>query len=123
MNLPAVKDSSWWLEWQLTNWARYMRGDELPQGAPSRACGGLQNYSNMFGDFDVACEHMDCQLAEATNAAIEGLPSQAEQVALYVEYGVASTVFRFTREPFDQVVLRAKHNVRKSLERRGIWLG
>lgn len=118
-----IKDSAWWLEHHFENWARWMRGDELPDSLPKRAAGRLENFTTMYGDSEEAYDRMDKTLAEATNAAIEGLPSPAEQNALYAHYGVSGMVFKFNREPFEVVLLTAKRNVAGSLRRRGVWMG
>ena len=38
------------LENLLLNWRRWMRADDLPDGAPVRACGGITNWNNMYPD-------------------------------------------------------------------------
>lgn len=115
---PVHKDASYWLEVMLQNWARWMRSDEKPDGIPKEACGGVIGFTHM-GDSDAAYDKMDVTLAEATNAAIEGL-EVAEQIAIYASYGVAA-VWRYNRET--DVLDRAKAKVLDSLRRRGIWLG
>ncbi len=117
---PAIpKDAIYWLEWQLQNWAKWMRGDESPEGLPAEACGGMLTGYTHMGDSDAAYDKMDVTLAEATNAAIEGLEA-VQQVAVYAAYGVAK-VWRFGRQT--DVLLHAKANIMDSLRRRGIWLG
>lgn len=113
------KDANYWLQWNLENWARWMRSDEKPEGLPDRGCGGIVGYVSGGYDHGESYDTMDVGLAEATNAAIEGLVP-AEQCAIYVAYRVMS-VYRM--RDYESALERAKAGVLKSLQMRGVWLG
>lgn len=116
--VPEVKD---WLTWQFENWARWMRGDALPEGLPVKASGGMHPYLIEAGDSEVSYEKLDLWSAEATNAAIEGLESLAERAAIQHRY--LHAVYRFPRGNYPMVLLDARAKVRESLVKRGVWLG
>lgn len=113
-----LRDESYWLEWQLENWARWMRSDEKPAGLPEKASGRCIGFL-ILGDSEAACEQMDIGLAEATNAAIEGLEA-LQQAAIYATYGVASV---WTWKRCNRILAIAKAIVAASLKRRGVWMG
>lgn len=116
----TIRDTEWWLESHLSNWVRWMRGSEAPEGLPDRACGGVRGFT-ILGDSEQAYDKMDATLAEATNAAIEGLVP-AERAAIYREYGVCA-VYRFPRDNYQDILAAGRQHVLESLRRRGVWCG
>lgn len=69
----------------LANWCRWMHhAHDHRLGYPSKASGGIEVYtSNM--DFDIACEHMDNELAAATDAVVDGLQPPEYRTAIYAQ--------------------------------------
>ena len=69
----------------LANWVRFMHhSHDHGLGYPSKASGGIEVYtSNM--DFDLACEHMDNELAAATDAVVDGLKPQVYRTSIYAQ--------------------------------------
>ena len=68
----------------LANWVRWMHYSQHRLGYPSKASGGIQTYtSNM--DFDIACEHMDNELAAATDAVVDGLKPPVYRTSIYAQ--------------------------------------
>jgi len=102
------------------NWSRWLRSDALPDGAPTRACGGLTCYTTLYGDIEATHDQLDVWMAEATNAAVDSLVAP-QQKAIYVEYGLASDNNR--PEPYETLLEQATIAVGRSLARRGVWLG
>ena len=120
--MPAeavVKDRAYWVDFLLSGWALWMRESEAPEGLPREASGGLHGFTHQ-GDSEHAYAKLDAVLAEAVNAAIEGLPSPAEQCAIYRAYGVAAV---YKMRDYASALAMAKLHVAESLERRGVWLG
>lgn len=108
------------VEIQLKNWSRWMHASELPDGCPTKACGGVRGYTNMDLDNVAAYESLDMGLAEACNAAIDDL-HKIESCAIHHQY--LHAVYRFNRELFPDVLARAKQNLKPLLAKRNVWLG
>ena len=104
----------------LRNWVTFMHGESKPDGYPSRACGGVTNYTSMDLENVAAYENLDRGLAEKTDAVIAGL-SPVEQCAIHHTY--LHAVYRFQRETLDVVLTRAKQRIEIGLRRRDVWLG
>jgi hypothetical protein len=103
-------------------WVTFMHGPGKvkPQGYPSRACGGVTNYTSMDLENVAAYENLDRTLAEKTDAVINGLPP-IEQCAIYHKY--LHAVYRFPRGNLDDVLERAKNAIQAGLQRRDVWIG
>lgn len=113
-----IKDRDYWLEWQLQNWASWMRSDQRPEGLPEKACGGVTGYT-ILGDSETAYEALDAHLAEVTNAAIGDLPS-LQQKAVYRAYGVMAQLEQVL---YAQNLILAKLAILAGLQLRGVWMG
>jgi hypothetical protein len=118
MNEIVAKNASYWVDWNLENWARFQREGGLPKGAPDHASGGAKGFLNM--DFDGMCERMDGDLASITGVVVAQL-QPIERCALHHVY--LEAVYQFRREGLDTVLQRAKRNVEVGLRKRGVWLG
>ena len=67
------------VDWHLWNWAQWqLRSREEGLGYPSRASGGMQNYTNCW-DTDAAFDNACRRLADATDAVIDELPVRYRQ--------------------------------------------
>lgn len=105
----------------LTCWVPYMHGGgDKPQGCPTHACGGIQNYTSLDLDNIEAYENLDHTLAEKCDAVI-GSMSQVEQCAIHHTY--LHAVYRFNREPLEDVLERAMLKLEIGLRARNVWLG
>lgn len=104
------------LDFHLENWARWMQAHDGPEGLPSKASGGLKAFTTMENDSTYA--RLDTWLAEHTDAAVKAL-TPAERAALYHAYDLTS-VWRFPRDNFDDLLASARSQVRATLLRRGV---
>ena len=112
------------LEQHLRTWADWMKGPVSPDGLPSEACGGFENYQTIDRDSDAAYERLDFWIAETTNTVINDIGARhpAQKAALYRAYGVLAA-FRFPRDNYEQTLAEARQNVLIGLRKRGVWLG
>lgn len=108
------------VEWHLRNWQTWMHRPALRLGMPRKAAVG-ENYTSVDLDNEIAYESLDDDLAERTNAVIDGLVP-AQRMAIYKAYGMIS-VWRFPRDNFEAVLKLAKASVAVGLVRKGVWLG
>ncbi|HSQ02645.1 MAG TPA: hypothetical protein VLN59_01340 [Burkholderiales bacterium] len=111
LHIPA-KNPRYSLEWHLQNWAKWMLWDARPDGLPSAASGGRENYTRFSIEM--------WTVWEATNAAVEDL-APIEQCAIYHQY--LQAMYRFPRGNFDIVLVRAKEHLTVGLPTKGVWLG
>jgi hypothetical protein len=105
-----------WLEHYLVLWASWMHSDELPDGCPEEASGGLQPFLDM--DFDEMCARMDAEHAEIVNMVIFRL-TPAERCAIHRQY--LHAVYHVRN--FEVVLLLAKAKVMHHLRNCGLWFG
>jgi hypothetical protein len=105
-----------WLEFYLSLWVEWMRGDELPEGCPGEASGGFLPFLQL--DFDSLCERMDSEHAELVNVAIWRL-TPAERCALHRCYLCAVYHVR----DYEAVLARAKVRLMKELKSMNLWFG
>jgi hypothetical protein len=112
------------LEQHLRTWADWMRGPDRPDGLPTEASGGVENYSTIDRDSDSSYEKLDFWIAETTNTVIEDIGNRnpAQKAALYRAYDIVSH-FRFPRGNYLELLDAAKLAVSVGLRRRGVWLG
>lgn len=120
MNDQAHAHQSYDLEWHLRNWARWMQAQELPDGCPTEASGGiLQNFSSS-PDWDTVYEKNDAWCALNTDAAVRAL-APSERAA--IDHRYLESVWRFPRNNFEELLEAARMRVRATLIRRGVWVG
>lgn len=121
--IPVKRDSRYWTEWNLENWARHMEGVELPEGMPEQASGGVQGYTSLDLDNEDDYERMCGWLADTTSQVVAGLPG-AERSAILHRY-IAGAPYEFHRfkEPYGLALASAMELVQQGLRRRGVWLG
>lgn len=105
-----------WLEFYLSLWASWMQSDELPEGCPGEASGGMLPFLQL--DFDSLCERMDGEHAELVNVAIWRL-TPAERCALHRAYLCA--VYRI--RDYEAVLAQAKVKLMKELRSMNLWFG
>lgn len=116
---PAVKDAAYWLEHYLALWASWMHSDdELPEGCPEDASGGLGPYLSL--EFDDLCDRMDTEHAQQVHVAIWRL-SDTHRNALYVERGIVA----YFEDPvwYDRTLAAAKAQLMRELVKMGLWFG
>lgn len=120
---PAKRDAAWWTEWNLENWARHETAIDLPEGAPSEACGGIEGYTSLDLDNELAYDRMTVELAQQTGLVIAALP-EAEKNAIRHRY-LPNVQFDFWRHTsaFGVALASAKELVQQGLRRRAIYLG
>lgn len=119
--VAPVQDAAYWIETYLLNWARWMRLGGKPIGVPKKASGPITGFtSHWSSDTDAAYDHTDGVTAASTDAVINDL-SLVEQCA--INHAYLDAVYRFNREPFEEVIARAKDHVRAGLIRKGVWAG
>lgn len=104
------------LEWHFDNWRRWMRKDDVTDGAPGKACGCVGGgYSQTFDDMVDAA---DVRCAGIMDALVNSL-TPAERAAIYHEYLYA--VFRLTRGNFAQTLETARLRLAVWLVARGVY--
>lgn len=104
------------LEFHFDNWRRWMRKDDVTDGAPGKACGCVGGgYSQTFDDMVDAA---DVRCARIMDSIINSL-SAPERSAVYREYLYA--VFRFERLDFQETLVRAKVRSAELLVIRGVY--
>lgn len=114
--VPAQDGCS--LDAHLQNWAFHMRAKELPEGLPESACGGIIGYKTVDWDSDGVYSRLDAELSDHCDAAVQNL-EPAQRCAVYHEYGLTA-VFQFPRLNRDMLLVRARHEIRATLLRRGV---
>lgn len=114
----ATRTEAQHLEGYLYDWARWMRSkDDLPQGCPTEASGGLQSYTGF--DIDEMIDHMDADNAETTHLAIWRLP-ELERNAIYFEREIIRDVAIWR---YEVVLANAKARLLVELKKLGLWFG
>lgn len=104
-----------------TVWVPYMHGSGgKPRGCPTRASGGIQNYTSMDLDNVEAYERLDYTIGQKIDAAIADL-TPVEQCAMHHTY--LHAVYRFQRETLPVVMDRALLRLEMGLRARNVWLG
>ena len=114
LNAETVPGEHPRLDWLLDNWARYMRGYETKFKLAARTSTFFASGSS---DFDGMVSAADINDAVRTNAAIEDL-TPVEQCAIQRKY--LGVVWRFNREDYDVVYIRARCLLSDGLRRRGV---
>lgn len=93
----------WRLEWHFDNWRRWMRKDDVTDGAPGKACGCVGGgYSQSF---DEMVDAADVRCARIMDALVNSLTT-VERAAIYHEYLYA--VFRMRDLRGTLVIARLK---------------
>lgn len=105
------------LEFHFDNWRRWMRKDDVTDGAPGKAAGCVGGgYSQTFDDM---ADASDIRCARIVDALVSSL-SPVERAAVYHEYLYA--VFRSGRNSnLEQSLLRARTKVAEWLVIRGVY--
>lgn len=116
----TVRDAAWFLEHYLSLWAHWMhsKADDLPDGCPTEASGGAENYTSLT-DFDGMCERMDAEHAQLVHIGIWRLP-ETQRNAIYVERGIISL---FEPRDYEGTLREAKERLRRELVTLGLWFG
>ena len=109
-----MTDISAAVDWALDEWARYMRHDASKLGFRSAVpVIGISHSS----DFDALADAADRESVKATDAVIRGL-AHIEQLA--IQHVHIAAVFRFKREPVEDIYGRARIGVEAGLRRKGM---
>lgn len=116
------KDTLYWVEWNLENWARHMKGIDLPDGMPVRASGGIEVYTSLDLDSVSAVEKMEAGLAETTGVVVASLPS-AERSAIQHRYMDSQYEFWRFSLTYGDALASGMDLVEKGLTAKGVWLG
>lgn len=104
------------LEWHFDNWRRWMRKDDVTDGAPGKAAGCVGGgYSQSFDDMVDAA---DVRCARILDALVNSL-SPIERSAVYHEYLYA--VWRAREDVLEQSLFRARVRVAEWLVCRGVY--
>lgn len=104
------------LEWHFDNWRRWMRKDDVTDGAPSKACGCVGGgYSQTFDDMVDAA---DVRCARIMDALVNSL-TPVERAAIYHEYLYA--VFRSARFDLKRTLEQARLRLAAWLVQRGVY--
>lgn len=100
----------------MRDWAQWQRGYSLKLGYPSYSAGmgagGTQTFESM-------CDACDNRAMEAVDAVVQDDLTPIERAAILRRYGVA-VVFRFPRENYEEVLMRAHERLMVLLTRKGI---
>lgn len=115
-DIQALKRSVDALVALMEDWARWNRGYTLKLGYPSHSAGmgsgGTQTFESM-------CDACDNRSMEAVDAVVQDDLSHIERAAILRRYGVAA-VFRFPRENYEEVLMRAHERLMVLLPRKGV---
>lgn len=105
------------LKWHLDNWADYMRHGGIGRlGYPSSAHGCVGGgYGTTFEEM---VDGADYRAAQAVDAIILGL-TPVESCAIHNAHGIS--VWRFHREPYEVILMRAYEKIEAELKQRGFW--
>lgn len=106
----------WRLEWHFDNWRRWMRKDDVTEGAPRVAAGCVGGgYSQTF---DEMVDAADVRCAKILDSLVNSL-SHVERAAIYHKYLYA--VFRLERCSMEQSLSRGRLKVAEWLVARGVY--
>jgi len=114
-----TKDSAYYVDWNLTNWAKWLSYGGLPEGLPDKASGGLENYTSLDRDSDGEYEKLDERLAEITDVVVSELDEPYKAVIKHA-YGIVRHVAVWR---YDAVLAQGKLMVQIGLSKRNVWLG
>lgn len=104
------------LEFHFDNWRRWMRKDDVTDGAPHKAAGCVGGgYSQTF---DEMVDAADIRCARIVDALVSSL-SPVERAAVNHEYLYA--VFHFREANFELTLYRARLKVAEWLVARGVY--
>ena len=104
------------LEFHFENWKRWMKKDDVTDGAPGKACGCVGGgYSQSFDDM---VDSADVRCAQIMDSIVNSL-SAPQRSAVYREYLYA--VFRYERLDFQETLTNAKIRSAELLIIRGIY--
>lgn len=104
------------LEFHFDNWRRWMRKDDVTEGAPRSAAGCVGGgYSQSFDDM---ADASDIRCARIVDALVSSL-TPLERAAIYHEYLYA--VFRHGRDQLDEALNRARSRIAAWLVIRGVY--
>lgn len=105
------------IDWHLWNWERWMTFNSVPGRLPRCASGGVSGYTSLDWDSSADYFELDIRLGAAVQAVIDGL-SQRQQIAVKVQHGIMSAVYRL-RDHSDAYE-QARAEIGCGLHRRGI---
>lgn len=104
------------LEFHFDNWRRWMRKDDVTEGAPRVAAGCVGGgYSQSFDDM---ADASDIRCARIVDALVGGL-KPTERAAINHRYLYA--VFNFPRDNFEQLLCSARTRIAALLVIRGVY--
>ena len=104
------------LDWHCLNWRRWMKHDNVTDGAPGKASGCVGGgYSQSFDDMVDAA---DVRCAMVMDALVNSL-NPIERAAVYHQYLYA--VYRFPRENLERALYSARLKIAGWLVIRGVY--
>ena len=103
------------IEWHLWNWTNWMQQPSRQGTFSNRASGGLRGYTNF--DIESEYEEADRVAAAAVQAILDGM-TQRLRIAVYVQHGVMSAVYRV--RDADAAYVEACSLLGAQLARRGL---
>ena len=101
----------------MEDWAHWCKGYMVNNGWPSRSVGVESGYGSSC-TFDDLCESVDREVNRKIDAAVDDLDA-GKKAAVYRCYGLSS-VFRFPRGNYDELVISAHDDLLASLPRKGV---
>lgn len=101
----------------MEDWANWCKGYMVNNGWPSRSVGVESGYGSSC-TFDDLCDSVDREVNRKIDAAVDDL-DEGKKAAVYRCYGLSS-VFRFPRGNYDELVISAHDDLLASLPRKGV---
>lgn len=101
----------------MEDWAHWCEGYRLKTGWPSRSIGMESGYG-ASSTFEDLCEESDQSVNRMIDAAVDDLEA-GKKAAVYRCYGISS-VFRFPRGNYNDLVIQAHDDLLESLPKKGV---
>lgn len=100
----------------MEQWASWQKGYRMKLGYPTHSAGmgggGIQTFEDM-------CDSADNSAMNVVDSVVQNDITDIERAAILRRYGVAA-VFRFPRENYEDVLLRAHERLMVLLPRKGV---
>lgn len=99
----------------MEDWADWQKGYRMKLGYPSRSCGLSTDAATTFEDM---CDSSDNEMMRVVDTVIQEDLEPIERAAILRRYGVAA-VFRFPRDNYEEVLMRAHERLFVLLPKKG----
>lgn len=100
----------------MEDWADWQKGYRMKLGYPSRSCGLSSEAATSFEDM---CDSVDNETMRVVDGVVQEDLTPIERAAVLRRYGVAA-VFRFPRDNYEDVLMRAHERLFVLLPKKGV---